>query len=96
VAHAQTPKHLPGGSVVLRCQLGFDNEAQPGGSAIKWPGSEKQTSRDVGVFIGRSAFGWTAHSMSREEPKSALFVLELGELYRHRSVSSAIRQFVTG
>jgi hypothetical protein len=34
--------------------------------------------------------------MSREEPKSALFVLELGELYRHRSVSSAVWQFVTG
>src|SRR5579862_6481543 len=28
--------------------------------------------------------------------KAALFVLGLGELYRHRSVSSAIRQFVTG
>jgi hypothetical protein len=33
VAHAQTREHLPEGSVVLRCQLGFDIEAQPCGSA---------------------------------------------------------------
>ena len=38
----------------------------------------------------------TADPMSREEPESALFVLELVELYRHRSVSSVIRRFVTG
>jgi len=47
VAHAQTPKHLPEGTVVLRCQPGFDNEAQPCGCAIKWPGSEERTARDV-------------------------------------------------
>jgi len=50
----------------------------------------------AGVFIGRSAFCCTAHLMSGEEPKSALSVLELGELYRHRSVSSAIRRFAAG
>jgi len=51
-------------------------------------------SRNAGVFIDRSAVCKT-DSMSGEEPKSALFVLGLGELYRHHSVSPAVRQFVT-